>query len=74
MVKSKIDRSEKDSLGKSNERTLVSEMVNNCCAVNKYFVGLHNSLLMGLGQDQQLHLAVLTGGVSRGRVRGCGCY
>ena len=28
----------------------------------------------GLGQDQQLHPAVHTGGVSRGRVRGCGCW
>ena len=38
---------------------------------NRFFFG--NSLLMGLGQDQQQHLAVHTGRVSRGRVHGCGC-
>ena len=29
---------------------------------------------MGLGQDQHLHPAVHSGGVSRGRVRVCGCF
>ena len=29
-------------------------------------VGLHNSLLMGQGQDQQQHPAVHIGGISRG--------
>ena len=77
-VKSQIDRLQKDFLGKSYERTVVSEIailailaiVENCYAEKSIFLGLHNSLLMGLGQDQQQHLAAHTGGVSRGRVRG----
>ena len=38
------------------------------------FLGLCNSLLMGLGQDQQKYTAVHTVGVSRGRVFGSGCW
>ena len=38
------------------------------------FLGLCNSLLLGLGQDWEKHPAAHTGGVSRGRVRGCGCW
>ena len=34
----------------------------------------YNLFLMGLGQDQQKHTTVHTGGVSRGRVHGCGCW
>ena len=30
-------------------------------------------LLMDLGQDKQQHPAMHSGGVSSGRVRGCGC-
>ena len=36
--------------------------------------GLCGSLLLGLGQDQQQHPAVHTGGIGRGRVRGCECW
>ena len=35
------------------------------------FLGLCNSLLMGLGQDQKQHPAVHTGGISKGTVRVC---
>ena len=34
-----------------------------------FFLDLFDSLLMGLGQDQQQNPALITGGVSRGRVR-----
>ena len=37
-------------------------------------LGLCNLLFMGLGQDQQQHPDVNTEEVSRGRVRGCGCW
>ena len=33
-----------------------------------------NSLLIGLGQDQPQHPAVHSGGISKGRVHGCGCW
>ena len=39
-----------------------------------YFVGLYNSLFVGLGQDQQQHFAAYGGEVSRGRPRVCGCW
>ena len=35
---------------------------------------LCHSLLMDLGHNQQQHPTVHSGGVSRGRVRGCGCW
>ena len=38
------------------------------------FLGLCDSLLMGLRQDQQQHPAVHSVIVSRGRVRGCDCW
>ena len=37
------------------------------------FMCLFNILLIGVGQDQQQHLAVHSGGVGSERVRGCGC-
>ena len=37
-------------------------------------LGLCDSFLMGLGKDEQKHPAVHTGGVSRGSVRGGGCW
>ena len=48
-----------------------SEMVENH---HTWFLGLCNSLLTGLGQDQNQYPAVHTEGVSRGRVRGCGSW
>ena len=44
-----------------------SEIVENAHAKKKEsrFLGLHDSLLMGLGQDQQQHPAVHSGGVKR---------
>ena len=38
------------------------------------FFGLRHSLLMDLGHNQQHNPIVHSGGVSRGRVRGCGCW
>ena len=51
---------------------LGSEMVKNCHAKKSLFLGLCKSLLMGLGQDQQQHPSVHSGGVSR--VWRCGCW
>ena len=34
----------------------------------------HHSLLMDLGHNQHQHPTVHSGGVSRGRVHGCGCW
>ena len=42
------------------------EMVKNCRAEKSNFFGLHYSLLMHLGQDQQQHPTVNRGGVSKG--------
>ena len=55
---------QKDWLGKSKEIILVSEfliLVQIC-----WFLGSCDSLLLGLGQDEQKHLTVRTGEVSRG--------
>ena len=41
-----------------------SEMVESCRSENSWFFGLRDSLLMGLGQDQQQHPFVHTGGGS----------
>ena len=49
----------------SNERILVSDFT---------VVGLCDSLLMGLGQDQQQHSAVHIGGANRGRLHGYCCW
>ena len=43
-------------------------MGKNCCVVKSRFLGPCNSLLVGLGQDQQQHLTVHTGGVIKRRV------
>ena len=51
-----------------------SEMVQNCSQEKKYFFGLCHPLMMDLGHDQQQHPTVHSGGVSRGRVRCCGCW
>ena len=62
----------KDWLGKSKEIILVSEfliLVQIC-----WFMGPCDSLLLGLGQNEQKHLTVRTGEVSRGRVCDCGCW
>ena len=81
-VKSQPNQLQKKT-GKRNEKISLSEFV---VLVQKWakitaqkkktkkdLFGLQNSLLIGLGQDQQQHPAVYTGGVSRGRVRDCGC-
>ena len=49
-----------------------SEIVNYCYKKKEEKCFCH-ALLMDLDQDQQQHPAVHYGGVSRGRVRGCGC-
>ena len=41
-------------------------MVENCHAKKKFFLGLCDSLLMGLGQEQQQHPAVHTGELAGG--------
>ena len=51
-----------------------SEMVENRCAKKNLLLGLCHSLWMDLGQDHQQHPTVNSGGVSWGRVRGCGCW
>ena len=51
-----------------------SEMVRNFCAIFFLIFGLYHTLLIDLGHDQQQHPAVYSGGVSRGMVRGCGCW
>ena len=60
-------------LMKSNERTLVSEFAilaqkfkKNCCTKKRVDFGSLQLIMMGLGQEQQRHPAVHTGGVSRG--------
>ena len=50
-----------------------SEMVKNYITEKRRFVGISDLLLMGLGPDQQQHPGGHTG-VSRWRVRGCGCW
>ena len=50
-----------------------SEMVKNNCA-EKVFVGLRHLLLMDLCHKQQQHPTVHSGGVSRGKVCGYGCW
>ena len=60
-IKSPIYQLQKDSLEKSNERAVVSEMI----VLTNFFLencrmGLCNLLLMGVGQDQQQHPAVHT--------------
>ena len=35
---------------------------------------LHNMVIMWISGDQEPHSAVHTGGVGRGKVRGCGCW
>ena len=65
-VESNIDQPHKDSLEEEkNERILVSE---NPIWVQKLKFDILDSLLIGLGQYQQQHPAVHTGGVSRERV------
>ena len=73
---SQIDQLQKYFLGKSNERTMAQKLqfwLRRGPKLSSGFLGLHNSLLMCLGQDQQQDPAVHTGGVSRERVHGCGC-
>ena len=50
-----------------------TEMIKNNHA-KKGITWYGNSLLMGLGQDQHQNRAVHTGAVSKGRVRGFGCW
>ena len=70
----------KDILEKINEGKLVSESTDKTQKWSKivniklFFFGLRNSLLIGLGQDQQQHPVVHNGGVSTGRICGCGCW
>ena len=49
-----------------------SERVQNSRANFIYFYFRH-TLLMDLGNNQQQHLTLYSGGDSRGRLRGCGC-
>ena len=72
-VESQIDQLQNDSSGKNNKRTLLlqfailAEKWSKIAAQKKRgFLGFHDSLLMGLVQDQQQHPAVHTGGVIRG--------
>ena len=58
--------------GKSNERTLLSEMVENGHREENGFLVLCNLLLMRLGQYQLQIPSVHAGGVSRGRISGFG--
>ena len=59
-VKSNIYHLQKDFLGKCYEKTLVTEIA----ILTQNWSIIHDSLLMGLYQDQQT--AVNNGGVSRG--------
>ena len=52
----------------------VSEMVENCRAEKINFVGLHQSLLMDLGQDEQHYCAMCIVGELAGEGCGCGCW
>ena len=75
-----IDQFQKDSLRKSHERTLVSDLAilaqkcSKIAARKKVFSCPCYSLLIDLGQDQQQDPSVRSGGISRGRVRGRGCW
>ena len=51
-----------------------SKIFQNHRVERRWFKNLCNSLLMGLGQNQQQHPPVHTGGVSRERVGGCGLW
>ena len=80
MVESQIDQLHQDSLGQCSERSLVSEFAiwtqkwMQIAAAQEFVCRLCDSLLIGIGQDQQQHPAVHTGGVSRGRVCACGWW
>ena len=79
-VAGRISQLQKDSLGNNYKWTLVSDLTilaqkwPKIAAWKKVLFGLCHSLFMDLGQDQHQHPTVHSGGVSRERVRGCGCW
>ena len=50
-----------------SEFVMLAQKWSKIAARKKLILGLCDLLVMGLGQDQQQHLAVHSGGVSRGR-------